>query len=204
MAVLSREKPIRGSGNGTPMAVDRRAVNGRAYGRKFEGVGLPKRAARQSRIEALRILADRDGTAGGRMPAVSWRTGRLVTDAFSHPVRDSACGFTAEQAARIARVEGGVVPVHNHPMSSRPSFADIRTCAENPSVRSSVVACHDGTICEIRCDDAAVAEAHENARARALIRIPGASDGNVVDELATDAIYMENEAKKWFGMKKIR
>ncbi len=41
MAVLSREKPIRGSGNGTPMAVDRRAVNGRAYGRKFEGLGLP-------------------------------------------------------------------------------------------------------------------------------------------------------------------
>lgn len=86
---------------------------------------------------------------GERMSAVSWRTGRLVTDTFSHPVRDSACGFTAEQAAMIARVEGGVVLVHNHPMSSRPSFADIRTCAENPSVRSSVVACHDGTMHEI-------------------------------------------------------
>lgn len=204
VAVLSREKPIRGRGNGTPMAVDRRAVNGRAYGRKFESLGLPKRAARQSRIEALRILADRDGTMGERMSAVSWRTGRLVTDTFSHPVRDSACGFTAEQAARIARVEGGVVLIHNHPMSLRPSFTDIRTCAENDFVRSSIVACHDGTIYEIRCDDASVVEAYENARARALLRMPGTSDGNVVDELATDAIYMENEAKKWFEMKKIR
>lgn len=99
------------------------------------------------------------------------------------------------------RTKGGVVLIHNHPMSSPPSWTDIRTVAENDWVRSSVVACHDGTIYEIKVNDRNVVQAYEELRELAKRECPNVG-GDVIDQLATEMLYERNEEAKWFRLTK--
>ncbi len=96
-----------GAGYSDAYAVRRRVVNGEAYKARFGELGLPRRAAETLHQQALRILEDRDGTAGERLCAVSWRTGELVADTFGQPPVDFASGFTAGRSARSSRCRAG-------------------------------------------------------------------------------------------------
>ena len=196
-----REKFMPGKGAGTAADVSRRAVNGRAYHDKVASLPIPKRASEAVYAESRRILRDRDGTGYERMSVVSWKKGERVTDTFGHGLKSQACGLTAKQVEACRRTKGGVVLIHNHPMSSPPSWTDIRTVAENDWVRSSVVACHDGTIYEIKVNDRSVVQAYEELRELAKRECPNAG-GDVIDQLATEMLYERNEEAKWFRLTK--
>lgn len=196
-----REKFMPGKGAGTAADVSRRAVNGRAYHDKVASLPIPKRASEAVYAESRRILRDRDGTGYERMSVVSWKKGERVTDTFGHGLKSQACGLTAKQVEACRRTEGGVVLIHNHPMSSPPSWTDIRTVAENDWVRSSVVACHDGTIYEIKVNDRSVVQAYEELRELAKRECPNVG-GDVIDQLATEMLYERNEEAKWFRLTK--
>lgn len=196
-----REKFMPGKGAGTAADVSRRAVNGRAYHDKVASLPIPKRASEAVYAESRRILRDRDGTGYERMSVVSWKKGERVTDTFGHGLKSQACGLTAKQVEACRRTEGGVVLIHNHPMSSPPSWTDIRTVAENDWVRSSVVACHDGTIYEIKVNDPGVVKAYERIRQQMKALYPNAG-GAAIDHYTTEMLYKQNEEAKWFRLTK--
>lgn len=196
-----REKFMPGKGAGTAADVSRRAVNGRAYHDKVTSLPIPKRASEAVYAESRRILRDRDGTGYERMSVVSWKKGERVTDTFGHGLKSQACGLTAKQVEACRRTEGGVVLIHNHPMSSPPSWTDIRTVAENDWVRSSVVACHDGTIYEIKVNDPGVVKAYERIRQQMKALYPNAG-GAAIDHYTTEMLYKQNEEAKWFRLTK--
>ena len=196
-----REKIMPGKGAGTAADVSRRAVKGRAYHDKVASLPIPKRAREAVYAESRRILRDRDGTGYERMSVVSWKKGERVTDTFGHGLKSQACGLTAKQVEACRRTKGGVVLIHNHPMSSPPSWTDIRTVAENDWVRSSVVACHDGTIYEITVNDRSVVQTYEELRELAKRECPNVG-GDVIDQLATEMLYERNEEAKWFRLTK--
>jgi len=200
-SIAEEHKVVTGKGAGTRFDVDRRAVNGRAYREKFERLSVPKRASRTLYYETSSILRDCDGTAHERLAAVSWRTGQLVTDTMSHVPHDFACSFTTEQEAQAAKVPGGCVLLHNHPGSSRPSWADIRS-ASRAWVRSSIVACHDGTAYELVCNNPSVIEAYELILEDVRSSMPEIMDSGTIAEIATERLYVENGRRKWFRLTK--
>lgn len=203
---LAEERFIDAKPKGTAFDVSRRAVNGSAYLRKYTGGGavglpVPKKAARQLYVEARRILRETDGTWFERLSAVSWRTGRLVADTFGlRPLRFGA-EPTGAQKARMAGEPGGVVLIHNHPGSSLPSPADIIS-ASRPWVRCSVVACHDGTVYALTCDDESVEGAYWSIFAMIKAKNPDKS-GEDVGIMAMDELYARNEAAKWFRLRRL-
>ena len=147
---------------GTAYDVSRKAVNGKAYRAKFDSAGLPKKAAAACYSEAREILRDRDGTDGERMSVVAWRTGRKVCDTFGAAVASGRCSLTAEQGERVVSTEGGVVLLHNHPASTRPSWEDLRIVAANDFVKASLVLCHDGTVYAVSGTSAELVEAYDD------------------------------------------
>lgn len=207
----AEEAFIDGKGNGTGYAVTRRNVCGRSYYRKYKSLSVPKRASENLYQQSKRILRDRDGTDRERMSAVSWKSGKTVTDTFSDPLgRKGEVVPTDKEIEKIVSEPGGVILIHNHPGSSRPSWTDIKT-ASQPEVIASVVACHNGTVYQIDDVDSSVVEAydglygmfweqeHEKAIANGLNHV----DEKIVEKNATDMLYMRNEEERWFRMTKL-
>ena len=92
--------------------------------------------------------------------------------------------------------------LHNHPGSSRPSWADIRSSSQD-WVRASVVACHDGTIYELVCNDQTVIRAYDIIRTDVMASMPEVTDSLKIDDIATERLYKENKRAKWFRLRKI-
>ena len=195
-------KVITGRAAGTDFDVIRRAVNGQAYREKFDKLSVPKKAGRTLYYETSEILRDCDGTAHERLAAVSWRSGRLVTDTMSQPAHDYRSNFNEEQREKVAGTPGGCILLHNHPGSSRPSWADIRSSSQD-WVRASVVACHDGTIYELVCNDQTVIRAYDIIRTDVMASMPEVTDSLKIDDIATERLYKENKRAKWFRLRKI-
>lgn len=188
---------------GTAYDISRRAVNGASYRRKFDSVGLPKGAAATCYVQARRILRDRDGTDGERMCVVSWRTGRLVTDTFGAGVKTGKCSLTTRQGAAVESTAGGVILMHNHPASSRPSFADIRAVCRNGFVRESLVLCHDGTVYAISGSCGDIDGEWQDILNEAQDRLGGRLPRERVEMVALDGLYSRNEEEKWFRIRRL-
>ncbi|MBM7000395.1 hypothetical protein I3I95_09780 [bacterium] len=201
--IRANEYKVTDKGEKNRYTVNRRVVNGKSYPARFEAMPVTKRAARGLYEVTMRILEDRDGTDGERMVAVSWETGKVVADTFGAEAMSRRAGFTKSQAEKILSEKGGVAIIHNHPESLRPSFADIRTVAENRCIRASLVACHDGTVyCVTDVSPDVIVEFVE-ARKKIIREDPDTMDSDTIDSMATDVIYQANEVKKWFRMKAI-
>ena len=201
-SLAEEHKIVVGKGPGTMFDVDRRAVNGRSYAEKFEHLSVPKRAGRTLYYETSEILRDCDGTAHERLAAVSWKSGRLVADTMSQVPHDFKSTFTDEQLSRAMAEEGGCILLHNHPGSSLPSVADIIS-ASSEWVRSSIVACHDGTVYQLTCDDPTVAQAYERIREDVRATMPGITDSSIINNTAAAKLYDENKKAKWFRLIKL-
>lgn len=182
---------------GTAYDVSRRAVNGKAYRAKFDSAGLPKKAAAACYSEAREILRDRDGTDGERMSVVAWRTGRKVTDTFGAAVMSGKCSLTAEQGEKVMATEGGVVLLHNHPASTRPSWEDLRSVAANDFVKASLVLCHDGTVYAISGTSTRLIKAHDGILKELRARLGGSLPDERIRMRALDELYRRNEGEKW-------
>lgn len=183
-------------------SVKRRVVNGEAYKERIGQLGLPKRAAASVHQQALRILEDRDGTSKERLVAISWRNGELIADTFGRKPVDFASGFTPEQVAKLEKVEGGVILLHNHPGNSKPSATDIMTLAGNGWCRASVVACHDGTVYMPLVLKNGVVEAYNEIIGNIKSANPYISDRESLERMAQSVLYEENEKNQWFKVMK--
>ncbi len=188
---------------GTAYDVSRHAVNGKAYREKFSRVGLTKGAAESAYAEARRILRDRDGTDGERMSVIEWRTGRRVCDNFDTPAQSIRAGLTLRQYERVAATEGGVVIMHNHPASSRPSYADLESVAANDFVKASLVLCHDGSVYVISGTSQQLIEAHEGILRELRDRLGGTISDERIKMKALDELYGRNGAERWLRVRKL-
>lgn len=202
-STIGAEQPLvpRQDGAKNAFTVNRKRVNSNGYRERIESLPITKKAADGVRREAGCILADCDGTQRERMSAVEWGTGRTVADSFGAAARDGRTAFTASQALDCMNAKGGVVLVHNHPASGRPSFADIRAVAQNPFVKGSIVAGHDGTLFFIGADDDRVVDAYNRIREAVKKNMP-LLPGVEVDAMALDVLYDRNREGKWFTIKK--
>lgn len=188
---------------GTAYDVSRRAVNGRAYRGKFDAAGLPKRAAASCYVEARRILRDRDGTDGERMSVVSWRTGERVCDTFGLDAQAERAGLTLGQYRRAASTDGGVVVLHNHPASTRPSWADLKSVAANEFVRASLVLCHDGTVYLVSGTSPQLIATYEAILKKLRDQLGGTIPDELVKMRALDELYGRNEVERWLRIRRL-
>ena len=197
--LIPREQEARG----TAYDVSRRAVNGRAYRGKFDAAGLPKRAAASCYVEARRILRDRDGTDGERMSVVSWRTGERVCDTFGLGAQAERVGLTLGQYRRAASTDGGVVVLHNHPASTRPSWADLKSVAAHDFVRASLVLCHDGTIYAISGTSPQLIKAYHGILSECRAKYAGSLPEESIEMRALDELYRRNEVERWLRIRRL-
>lgn len=197
--LIPREQEARG----TAYDVSRRAVNGRAYRGKFDAAGLPKRAAASCYVEARRILRDRDGTDGERMSVVSWRTGERVCDTFGLGTQAERVGLTLGQYRRAASTDGGVVVLHNHPASTRPSWADLKSVAAHDFVRASLVLCHDGTIYAISGTSPQLIRAYHGILSECRAKYAGSLPEESIEMRALDELYRRNEVERWLRIRRL-
>lgn len=197
--LIPREQEARG----TAYDVSRRAVNGRAYRGKFDAAGLPKRAAASCYVEARRILRDRDGTDGERMSVVSWRTGERVCDTFGLGTQAERVGLTLGQYRRASSTDGGVVVLHNHPASTRPSWADLKSVAAHDFVRASLVLCHDGTVYAISGTSPQLITAYHGILSECRAKYAGSLPEESIEMRALDELYRRNEVERWLRIRRL-
>ena len=197
--LIPREQEARG----TAYDVSRRAVNGRAYRGKFDAAGLPKRAAASCYVEARRILRDRDGTDGERMSVVSWRTGERVCDTFGLGTQAERTGLTLGQYRRAVSTDGGVVVLHNHPASTRPSWADLKSVAAHDFVRASLVLCHDGTVYVISGTSSQLIKAYHGILSECRAKYAGSLPEESIEMKALDELYRRNEVERWLRIRRL-
>lgn len=197
--LIPREQEARG----TAYDVSRRAVNGRAYRGKFDASGLPKRAAASCYVEARRILRDRDGTDGERMSVVSWRTGERVCDTFGLDVQAERAGLTLGQYRRAASTDGGVVVLHNHPASTRPSWADLKSVAAHDFVRASLVLCHDGAVYVISGTSSQLIVEYNDILDKYEAEFCGTMPRERFEMWALDELYRRNEVERWLRIRRL-
>lgn len=183
--------------------MSRRAVNGRAYRGKFDAAGLPKRAAASCYVEARRILRDRDGTDGERMSVVSWRTGERVCDTFGLGAQAERAGLTLGQYRRAASTDGGVVVLHNHPASTRPSWADLKSVAAHDFVRASLVLCHDGTVYVISGTSSQLIVEYNDILDKYEAEFCGTMPRERFEMWALDELYRRNEVERWLRIRRL-
>lgn len=197
--LIPREQEARG----TAYDVSRRAVNGRAYRGKFDAAGLPKRAAASCYVEARRILRDRDGTDGERMSVISWRTGERVCDTFGLDAQAERAGLTLGQYRRAASTDGGVVVLHNHPASTRPSWADLKSVAAHDFVRASLVLCHDGTVYVISGTSSQLIVEYNDILDKYEAEFCGTMPRERFEMWALDELYRRNEVERWLRIRRL-
>lgn len=188
---------------GTAYDVSRRAVNGRSYREKFSKAGLTKRAAESAYVEARRILRDRDGTVCERMSVIEWRTGKRVCDSFGAHPQAVRTGLTLGQYERASKVRGGIVIMHNHPSSTRPSFSDLRSVAASEFVRASLVLCHDGTIYAISGTSPQLIKEFHGILSECRAKYAGSLPEESIEMRALDELYRRNEVKKWLRIRRL-
>lgn len=188
---------------GTAYDVSRHAVNGRSYREKFSKAGLTKRAAESAYVEARRILRDRDGTVCERMSVIEWRTGKRVCDSFGAHPQAVRTGLTLGQYERASKVKGGVVIMHNHPSSTRPSFSDLKSVAASEFVRASLVLCHDGTIYAISGTSPQLINAYRGILSECRAKYTGSLPEESIEMKALDELYRRNEVEKWLRIRRL-
>lgn len=198
----AEEKFISSKATGTAFDVSRHAVNGNAYREKYvTGLGVGKKAGMQLYADAREILRETDGTAFERITAVSAKSGRRITDSFSADPQELKANLTDRQRALIAEENGGAILLHNHPGSSLPSPADIIS-ASDANVAASVIACHDGTVYKLTCNEPSIRAIYESIRKEVKKTNLWASDAGIIEGEAMRLLYEANEVKRWFKVEK--
>ena len=137
------------------------------------------------------------------MCVVSWRTGRLVTDTFGAPAQMARTGLTREQYGRTSSTGGGVIIMHNHPASTRPSYKDLRSVAANDFVKASLVLCHDGSVYAISGTSDQLIRAYATIMDEYEANFGGTIPREQIEMKALDELYRRNGAEKWLRVKKL-
>lgn len=143
--VVSQIKKITDKKNENAYTVNRKLVNRKQYHDKFENLTEHKSVNESVYQESTTILEHRDGTNYEDIVALDSRTGNVISSNYNS-INEGSTGFNREQYEMIMKNKNNIVLMHNHPNSSRPSIADIRTLFKEDKINYSVVICHDGDI----------------------------------------------------------
>ena len=126
-------------------SVDAGLVNSKKYHDKFEGITTHKAVNEAIYQHAMRILEHRDGTPYEDMVIIDSRTGKFITE-NTNSTNEGKTGLTDNQYAAVSAHNGDIIIIHNHPNSSRVSYADILTMYNHRNVSSIVAVGHDGSV----------------------------------------------------------
>ena len=108
------------------LTVDRDLVNSKSFHDKFERMNLRKSVKEMLYQTSLEMLEHRDGTNSEDIAAIDIRTGNRLFLNMS-AIDESKVNPTLEEYKLIENNDDKVILIHNHPLSGRPSWADIKT-----------------------------------------------------------------------------
>ncbi|OON99145.1 MAG: hypothetical protein ATN35_01995 [Epulopiscium sp. Nele67-Bin004] len=126
-------------------SVNRNLVNSKQYHDKFENLTTSKLTNEAIYQAAMQMLEHRDGTNYEDLVALDARTGKIIA-INDKSTKEGATGFTKEQYDACVEHTGNIILLHNHPNSSRPSYADIKSIFNTPIISASIVVGHDGSV----------------------------------------------------------
>ena len=112
-------------------------------------------------------------------------------------------GLTREQYGRTSSTGGGVIIMHNHPASTRPSYKDLRSVAANDFVKASLVLCHDGSVYAISGTSDQLIRAYATIMDEYEANFGGTIPREQIEMKALDELYRRNGAEKWLRVKKL-
>lgn len=131
------------------LTVDRDLVNSKSFHDKFERMNLRKSVKEMLYQTSLEMLEHRDGTNSEDIAAIDIRTGnRLFLN--TNAIDESKVNPTPEEYKLIENNDDKVILIHNHPLSGRPSWADIKTLQLGEKyIDRSIIIGHKGNVTEI-------------------------------------------------------
>lgn len=131
------------------LTVDRDLVNSKSFHDKFERMNLRKSVKEMLYQTSLEMLEHRDGTNSEDIAAIDIRTGnRLFLNTSA--IDESKVNPTPEEYKLIENNDDKVILIHNHPLSGRPSWADIKTLQLGKKyIDRSIIIGHKGNVTEI-------------------------------------------------------
>ena len=98
---------------------------------------------------SLEMLEHRDGTNSEDIAAIDIRTGNRLFLNMS-AIDESKVNPTPEEYKLIENNDDKVILIHNHPLSGRPSWADIKTLQLGKKyIDRSIIIGHKGNVTEI-------------------------------------------------------
>lgn len=131
------------------LSVDRNLVNSKSFHDKFERMNLRKSVKEMLYQTSLEILEHRDGTNSEDIAAIDIRTGNRLFLNMS-AIDESKVNPTPEEYKLIENNDDKVILIHNHPLSGRPSWADIKTLQLGKKyIDRSIIIGHKGNVAEI-------------------------------------------------------
>lgn len=176
-------------------SVDRTFVNSIEYHRLFDNLEMLQisKPVREGLYrETGRLLEFVDGQESERMIAVNARTGDLVVDNITRLGSGtiSGTGFNEKEYALVQNCKDDVIIIHNQSLNVRPSFKDLTTFLDEPKVKFSIIACHDGDIYVVSDVSPKILEEYENYFQEVKTYI---SDVKTAQSLTLSHIYQKNE-----------
>lgn len=131
------------------LTVDRDLVNSKSFHDKFERMNLRKSVKEMLYQTSLEMLEHRDGTNSEDIAAIDIRTGNRLFLNMS-AIDESKVNPTPEEYKLIENNDDKVILIHNHPLSGRPSWADIKTLQLGKKyIDRSIIIGHKGNVTEI-------------------------------------------------------
>ena len=131
------------------LTVDRDLVNSKSFHDKFERMNLRKSVKEMLYQTSLEMLEHRDGTNSEDIAAIDIRTGNRLFLNMS-AIDESKVNPTPEEYKLIKNNDNKVILIHNHPLSGRPSWADIKTLQLGKKyIDRSIIIGHKGNVTEI-------------------------------------------------------
>lgn len=121
-------------------------INTANYHKNFEGLTGSKKLNENLYNSAIDILKTNNGTDYETLKVLDARTGKLITTSVGKESGKS--GLTNKQYNQVKEYNE-LALVHNHPNNTPPSIKDIQTMFENPQIKYSIVACHNGDVYKI-------------------------------------------------------
>ena len=126
-------------------AVNRELVNTKAFHDKFDNL-TPRKKVNESIYQiGMKMLEHRDGTDFEDLYIVNANTGEIIT--FNDQGnQEGRSGLTAEQYQQVIESGEPFYLLHNHPNSSRISYADLKTVSKFKNAVGTIAIGHDGSV----------------------------------------------------------
>ncbi|MEF2919312.1 MAG: phage minor capsid protein [Acutalibacteraceae bacterium] len=180
-------------------SVNRKLVNSKQYHDKFSSLPISKNVYESAYKECGRLLEFSDGKPNEHMIAINARNGNLVTDNMARHGELTRTSFNEDEYNKILACKDGVVLMHNHSTSVRPSGTDIKTFATDDNIKMSLIACHDGDVYAIMSAKKDVIKLYDDA----YNTLRKTHNEDTAKALVTQLLYSKNETGNLFDLRRL-